>query len=240
MDEHTAARLLDLNRQFYQTFALQFSATRQRLQPGVQRALAGIDPRHRLLDLGCGSGALAWELVRRGHTGGYLGIDSTLALLNLARASITDQSGFDFLERDLADPAWHQGLPLGSFDAVLAFAVLHHLPGEPLRRTVLADVRSLLTPGGRFTFSVWQPMNSPRLRARLQPWSAAGLSEDQVDPGDCLIDWREGGAGLRYVHHFSEAELEALAAAAGFKVVETFYSDGEGGRLGLYQTWTGV
>jgi len=240
MDEHTAARLLDLNRQFYQTFALNFSATRQRLQPGVQRILAGIDPNCRLLDLGCGNGALARELARRDHSGGYLGVDSTPALLDLARAALADQPGFDFLERDLADPDWHQGLPQEAYDAVLAFAVLHHLPGEPLRRAVLAGVRELLKPNGRFIFSVWQPLNSPRLRARLQPWSAVGLSGDQVDPGDCLIDWREGGPGLRYVHHFNEAELEALAAAAGFAVAGTFYSDGEGGRLGLYQTWKGV
>lgn len=240
MDERTVARLLDLNRQFYQTFALQFSATRQRLQPGVQRVLAGIDPGCRLLDLGCGNGALARELARRGHSGGYLGIDSIPAFLDLARASVAGQLGFDFLERDLADPDWHHDLPRGSFELVLAFAVLHHLPGDPLRRAVLAGVRALLVPGGRFILSVWQPLNSPRLRSRLQPWSAAGLSGDQVDPGDCLIDWREGGTGLRYVHHFNEAELEALAATTGFTVAETFYSDGEGGRLGLYQTWKGV
>jgi hypothetical protein len=58
-----------------------------------------------------------------------------------------------------------------------------------------------------------------------------------VDAGDYLLDWRQGGSGLRYVHHFDEAELSALAATTGFRVLETFYSDGEGGRLGLYQVW---
>jgi len=58
-----------------------------------------------------------------------------------------------------------------------------------------------------------------------------------VDFGDYLLDWRSGGRGLRYVHHFDEAELNALAAASRFRVQETFYADGEGGRLGLYQVW---
>jgi len=31
--------------------------------------------------------------------------------------------------------------------------------------------------------------------------------------------------------------LDELADASGFHVADTFYSDGEGGRLGLYQIW---
>jgi hypothetical protein len=31
-----------------------------------------------------------------------------------------------------------------------------------------------------------------------------GLSANDVDPGDYLLDWRSGGEGLRYIHHFSE------------------------------------
>ncbi len=35
-------KLIELNRLFYQTFALQFSATRQRLQPGVLKVLQNV------------------------------------------------------------------------------------------------------------------------------------------------------------------------------------------------------
>ena len=44
MNPTTLSRLLDLNRQFYQAFALPFSATRQRLQPGVLRILEEHQP----------------------------------------------------------------------------------------------------------------------------------------------------------------------------------------------------
>ena len=55
--------------------------------------------------------------------------------------------------------------------------------------------------------------------------------------GDYLLDWRRDGNGLRYVHHFNEEELAALASDSGFSVLETFNSDGESGNLGLYQVW---
>jgi hypothetical protein len=95
----------------------------------------------------------------------------------------------------------------------------------------------MLLHGGRFIHSEWQFLNSPRLSSRIQPWEAIGLSGNEVEPGDFLLDWRQGGFGLRYVHHFSEPELAKLAEAAGFEIMETFLSDGENSRLGLYQVW---
>jgi hypothetical protein len=61
-----------------------------------------------------------------------------------------------------------------------------------------------------------------------------------VDAGDYLLDWRSGGEGLRYVHHFDEAELQGLAERSGFQIDETFYSDGETGNLGLYEIWKSI
>ena len=124
-----------------------------------------------------------------------------------------------------------------TFDTILAFAVLHHLPGPKLHRQVLNKIRRLLAPGSKFIHSNWQFLKSERLRGRVQPWEKIGLSAEQVNPGDYLLDWRHGGYGLRYVHFFSPHELHALALETGFRVVETFSSDGEEGNLGLYQAW---
>jgi 2-polyprenyl-3-methyl-5-hydroxy-6-metoxy-1,4-benzoquinol methylase len=118
---------------------------------------------------------------------------------------------------------------------VTAFAVLHHIPSRELRLGILQTVRQLLKPDGIFIHSNWQFLNSERLKARIQPWEA-GSSWD-VDAGDYLLDWRSGGEGLRYVHHFDEAELAELAQASRFDVIDTYYSDGETGNLGLYQVW---
>lgn len=240
MDADTVARLLHLNRRFYQTFGDEFSQTRQRLQPGVRRILEALDPQARLLDLGCGNGQLAVHLVEKGFYGEYIGVDSSAALLNEARKNIPNSAKAALIQADLAAPDWDQALSGRQFDVVLAFAVLHHLPGESLRRRLLEKTRALLDRQGRFIHSQWQFLNSPRLRARLQPWQKAGIQEADVDPGDYLLDWRRGGQGLRYVHHFTGAELQALATATGFHILETFYSDGETGDLGLYQVWTRI
>jgi 2-polyprenyl-3-methyl-5-hydroxy-6-metoxy-1,4-benzoquinol methylase len=239
MKSQTAARLLALNKQFYQTFGHEFSSTRLRLQPGVLRVLDRLAGDEAILDLGCGNGELARELMRRGQRGPYTGLDFSLPLLEVARHGWEDAPA-TFLCADLMGADWEKRAAASSprpFDWVTAFAVLHHIPGQEARLNILNKVHTLLRPGGLFLHSEWQFLNSPKLRARIQPWEEAGLSAQAVDPEDYLIDWRSGGRGLRYVHHFSEAELEALAAAAGFRVREVFQSDGTNGQLGLYQVW---
>jgi 2-polyprenyl-3-methyl-5-hydroxy-6-metoxy-1,4-benzoquinol methylase len=229
--------LLQINYQFYQTFAASFSSTRQRLQPGVLNILETVSPDAELLDLGCGNGELARELGRCGHQGNYTGLDFSEGLLEYARAEIPAGFNARFLQINLAELDWDAGLLPAGYDRILCFAVLHHLPGNELRTGVLHKLRRLLSPGGRFIHSNWQFLNSARLRSRIQPWEEVNLSKDDVDPGDYLLDWRRDGHGLRYVHHFDEAELRSLAEETGFSVIDSTLSDGEGGKLGLYQVW---
>ena len=238
MNPDTIQKLLELNRVFYQTFAAQFSATRQRIQPGVRRVLDRLPSNVRILDLGCGNGELWRELKRRGFQGLYAGLDFSEELLAeaLQRQAAEAEEAF-FLQADLSRPDWNRKLPHRQYDYVLAFAVLHHLPGRELRRRVLENVRALVEENGRFIHSEWQFLNSPRLRRRIQSWGEIGLEPEDVDPGDYLLDWRSGGRGLRYVHHFDMQELEELAQETGFQVIESFLSDGEGGQSGLYQVW---
>jgi tRNA (uracil-5-)-methyltransferase TRM9 len=243
----TKSLLLDLNRQFYQTFASSFAETRRRIQPGVRQVLAGQPQTGRWLDLGCGSGALAQEWALSSRAGLYLGLDFSPGLLEEAEraASSVPHPGLEILFQpvDLSAPGWALALAGQQFDTILAFAVLHHLPGKDLRRDVLTQVNALLPPGGAFIHSEWQFQNSPRLLARRLPWESLGLSPEAVEEGDSLLDWRHpqpgqpGEVGRRYVHQFSLAELEELAAQTGFRIQTTFESDGEGGRLGLYQVW---
>jgi (p)ppGpp synthase/HD superfamily hydrolase len=106
-----------------------------------------------------------------------------------------------------------------------------------LRLDILRVVNQLLRENGLFIHSNWQFLNSEKLRARIQPWTAVSISEADVDPGDYLLDWRSNGKGLRYIHHFDEKELEELASASHFNIIDTFYSDGQTGNLGIYQIW---
>lgn len=236
MHDAIVRRLLEINREFYQTFGADFSATRRRVQPGVKGILARISPDESILDLGCGNGEVARLLARRAHRAPYVGLDFSLPLLREAGEL---PGSFAFVEADLGGDWEHFLDPSAppSFDAVTTFATLHHIPSQALRLQIIRKVRRLLEPGGRFIHSNWQFLNSEKLRLRIQPWERAGISPTDVDAGDYLLDWRRGGEGLRYVHHFSESELAGLAEAGGFRVRETFHSDGENGRLGLYQIW---
>ena len=245
MNAEVISRLNKLNREFYQTFARQFSSTRLRLRPGVKRILKELPLDSRLLDLGCGNGELAYGLGQQGFAGFYVGLDGSPALIAIARQRFEGRFPAVFIQTDLSMSEWDRPLRGLSdpglrppYDTIFAFAVLHHLPGSAVREQVLRQVRSLLSSQGRFIHSEWQFLNSLRLRQRLQPWEAVGLDSTQVEPGDYLLDWRQGGHGLRYVHHFSPSELQDLASAAGFAIVETFYSDGQEGNLGLYQVWS--
>jgi SAM-dependent methyltransferase len=245
MQEVTIQKLLELNREFYQTFAVHFSTTRMRIQPGVAAILDKINPQANILDLGCGNGVLAKRLSQIDHKGQYVGLDSCPELLEIARMKLKPLTNFTFLQGDLATGDWdiqvrrfaETVLEAGKFDLVTSFATIHHLPGSALRKNLLKKIYTLLTESGRLIHSNWQFLNSERLRKRVQPWDLTDISPEEVDSGDYLLDWRQGGKGLRYVHHFSEDELASLAEETGFRVLESYLSDGEGGNLGLYQVW---
>jgi tRNA (uracil-5-)-methyltransferase TRM9 len=243
-----ADRLLDLNRRFYAEQAGAFSATRQRIQPGMARCLSewagqqggfAASNGQRLLDLGCGNGNLAAWLSGQGYQGWYTGIEQSVELLNQAE---TGSDRYSFQEADLSKPDWLAELPTQPFDLVTCFAVLHHIPGEGLRLRLLREIKRLLAPDGVFIHSVWQVYNSPRLVKRIQAWDRFGLKSVDVDEGDILLDWRaetiEPGQSLRYVHVYDEAELQRLADKSSFRINASRSSDGKEGNLGLYQTWS--
>jgi SAM-dependent methyltransferase len=238
VDADLAQRLIDLNQRFYQNFAEAFSDTRGRLQPGVLRVLEDFPARADVLDLGCGNGTLAAELAQRGYQVHYVGLDFSAGLLDIAHQAVPEVLDAHFKQADLTAPDWSQQLEGQQFNYVLAFALLHHLPGEESRLQLLRQVRGLLRPGGRFIHSNWQFLNSERLRERIQSWESVGILDEEVDEWDYLLDWRRDGEGLRYVHYFTEEQLADMAAKTGFTVEENFYSDGRTGDLGLYQVWT--
>lgn len=236
MNSAVATQLIELNRKFYDQFGDSFSATRQRLQPGVKKILDLIQEDDSVLDLGCGNGHFLHEIQRRNHEAALLGVDFSLPLLRNAES----ERGVEFREVDLTKLSafGDQLLAIhGPWSIITMFATLHHIPSNEIRLDILQTVKKLLTPGGKFILSNWQFLNSEKLKARIQPWNRIGLSDDNVDEGDYLLDWRSGGEGLRYSHHFSADELLGLADQVGMRVSDSFLSDGENGRLGLYQIW---
>jgi len=235
MNSDTANRLLAINRQFYNRFGDQFSATRQRLQPGVKKILETIQADDSVLDLGCGNGNFLREVFGRGHKAPLLGVDFSLPLLRDAESTL----GVEFREADLSQLSVisNQLSVTDHWSLITAFATLHHIPSTEMRLDILRTVRKLMKSDGKFILSNWQFLNSAKLRSRIQSWDRVGINESDLDAGDYLLDWRSGGEGLRYAHQFSAEELSGLANQVGMRVVDSFLSDGDGGNLGLYQTW---
>ncbi len=242
MQHEIFERLQALNNEFYQTFAERFAEKRLHLQPGVQHALKLISTDDNIIDLGCGHGALAKQLTETDFRGTYLGLDLSEGMINLARTSLQHPRVI-FDQADLSRDIWVSPLPQlptpfqPPYSCVLAFASLHHIPGKDRRYALVKEVFRLMKPGAQWILSVWDFLQSDRLRSRIVPWKRVGLDARLMEEGDYLIDWRHGGQGLRYVHHFTPETLSTLAESAGFRVIKTYRSDGENGRLGLYQVW---
>lgn len=239
-------QLNQLNFEFYQTFSAEFSQTRQRLQPGVQRLLERMDPQANILDMGCGNGELARQLRQQGHPGAYFGFDQSEQLIEIARENAAGER-IEFEVIDLTNPSWSEHPALKAYrevadrlDLLLAFSVLHHIPGNEARLQIGKETHQLCHDESRWMVSTWNFLESSKWRGRICDWAEIGLDSDDVEPGDYLLDWRRGGRGLRYVHYFTSDELAKLADQSGFQVLEEFLSDGEGGQLGRYQVWAPV
>ena len=107
-------------------------------RPGVSKVLSLLPAGSRVLDVGCGSGLIAKPFVDAGMS--VVGIDLSEGMIEIARR---ENPAGDFRVLDLRQTDQIKG----QFDAVLAVAVLLHLPRQELRATMerlVAKVR----PGG--------------------------------------------------------------------------------------------
>ena len=103
----------------------------------------------RVLDVGCGSGLYAAELVERGAE--VVGFDSSAKLVHHARRRVGSVA--DLRVHDVRDPVdW---LADESIDRAVMALVLHHLD-DPV--PALREVHRVLRPGGRLVVSTVHPV----------------------------------------------------------------------------------
>ena len=166
-------------------------------------ALAGDVAGRRILDAGCGSGPLFAALRDRGAV--VTGIDKSTGMLELARRRLGD--GADLQVADLGSPL---PFPDGAFDDVIASLVLHYL--EDWGPT-LAELRRVLTPGGRLIVSVDHPFAINAIH-RL-----AGRKTDYFATYNWTEEWTMGGqtALMSFWNRPLHAMTDAFTAA-GFRI----------------------
>lgn len=243
MQPQVQQQLLALNRSFYERVAEPFDATRLAASPGKTELVKRLPLQvgasaTTLADIGCGNGRLAWLLEERGLPVEYLGVDANAQLLAAAQAHTAGLRHVRaaFVQADLAEPEWVQKLPRPAmgFDIVTCLATLHHFPGYALRRSVMLALAALVGAGGLLAISTWQFLTTPRFTTKLVDWAAIGLDPSQVEPGDALLPWQQGGYALRYLHQLDLDEVSALALDVGMIVEATYFADGKEGNLNLY------
>jgi 2-polyprenyl-3-methyl-5-hydroxy-6-metoxy-1,4-benzoquinol methylase len=245
MDSEVQQRLLALNKEFYATVAEPFDLTRLAPSAGkseLVRRLPLDKMRPSVADIGCGNGRLAWLLEERGVPLDYVGVDANAQLLALAQVHTAELRYVraSFVQADLAQPDWREELTEaaaggdGRFDIVTCLATLHHLPGYDLRCATMQRLATLVESGGIVAISTWQFLTSPRFTAKVVDWGEVGVDPAQVEPGDALLPWKQGGYAVRYLHQIDMDEVRELAATAGLEVEATYFADGKEGNLNLY------
>jgi arsenite methyltransferase len=137
----------------------------------IVRAALSAKPGERILDVGCGPGFYCAELLEDvGASGSVVGVDSSLAMLALARRRCADHAHVELCEGEAT------ALPIadGDFDAAISVQVQEYVADIG---TGLAELHRALRPGGRVVVwdIDWETLSihsrDPELTARvLRAW----------------------------------------------------------------------
>jgi SAM-dependent methyltransferase len=158
-------------------------------------------PRGRVLEVGCGAGALLDDLSRLGFE--CVAVETSPAALELARWIHDGNERIRLVEEP--DPAWHE-----SFDVVLAFEVMEHIEHD---REALATWASWLRPGGSLLLSVpahpdwWNP--SDVWAGHYRRYSREGLDALLREAGLVPEHIESYGVPLHNVVHPVRARMHA-------------------------------
>jgi SAM-dependent methyltransferase len=219
-------------------------------------------PPLRVLDLGCGNGRFAHFLMHRGlGPVEYLGLDSSEPLLESARKTLrraprdffVQLAELDFVQGTVAndgraDDHRHtedtgpESIPPGPFDLIVLFGVLHHVPGEDMRRRLVAALADRLAPGGALVLTAWQFGRDARFeRTMLGATELAarapelGFDPADLEPGDHLLGFGGDDSVPRFCHFVDEAELDRLWEGLPLVELARFRDDGRSADLNAYR-----
>jgi SAM-dependent methyltransferase len=177
----------------------------------------------RVLDLACGTGVLAIELARRGHT--VHGIDISPEMVRRAREKSKGMQGVSF---DVADMTDYRAE--GEFDLVLCTfdSINYVLTIRDLRR-MLRNVAVALGTGGLFLFD----SNTKRLYRHHHGDAHERELDGHAFIQECLYDGRRNRGITRFLfpdgtfelhtqRPYDMKELGPLLDAAGLEVIDVF------------------
>ncbi|PSQ97628.1 MAG: SAM-dependent methyltransferase [Bacteroidetes bacterium SW_9_63_38] len=160
--------------------------------PVAQRT-AAVTSGERVLDLACGTGELIARIARTMPEADLAGVDLSAGMVEQARRKLSDIPNAEVQRADAHDLLFSAD----AFDAVVCANTFHYFTHPD---TVLAEVRRVLRPDGRFVVLDWcRDYRTCRLMDAV-------LS--RIDPA--------------YETCYMLAELTALLEAAGFEMRRSF------------------
>lgn len=158
---HTAGRTIRWARS-YDIVVWLLTLGRERAIREMTIDMAGLKQGDKVLDVGCGTGTLTMTAMAQVASYGEVhGIDAAPEMIEAARRKAAKAG---------AEVSFQVGLienipfPDNSFDIVLSSLMLHHLPGEDLKRLGFSEICRVLKPGGRFLAVDYEPLSNPFLR----------------------------------------------------------------------------
>jgi SAM-dependent methyltransferase len=171
----------------------------------------------RVLELGCGTGALACMLAEHGFE--VTAIDVSASAIGFAR-SVAQARGLA-VGFEVGDAcSWRA--PAEAFDVIVDSHLLHCIVGPVERRQLLANLRAALRPEGEFwteTMALAQRF-APTPRRRID---SRGIVWERIEePGGCVDIVREDGATWmpsRYIAPTAD-DLLSEFADAGFTALD--------------------
>lgn len=164
-------------------------------------AFAGIADGDSILDLGCGTGSLAFALAARAEPSRIVGLDIAAPYVAAARARARDPR----LSFHIGDAA-ALDFPDGRFDRCYSQLALNFVP-QPVR--AVREMRRVTRPGGTVAAAVWDFAGG--LTYQRLFWDTAAAR----DPEAAKARARHYAAALTW-----PGELEAAFAAAGARDIQ--------------------
>ena len=175
--------------------------------------LARLAPGESVLDVGCGTGALAIAAKAAVGSGGDVcGVDASPQMVARARRK-AEKAGVDVGFETVAVESLP--FPDDTFDAVLSSLMLHHLTNEGQRQGV-SEIARVLKPGGRFlAVDIGGGAKSKRRSLLVHRMRHAHFDLDDLKPvvnGAAFDVVEEGAVGSRRA--FGVANLRFMLAVA--------------------------
>jgi tRNA (uracil-5-)-methyltransferase TRM9 len=180
-----------------------------------------------VLDIGAGNGRWFHYLTRKFPevTWVYTAIDSS----DFGRSGYGETDNVTFIHADIFDGQWVQS----QYDLVVAFGVLHHVPGKELQHRFLQQFLDSLSENGLGVFTTWQYIRLNRLRKRVlhgevraQLCNELGIDEVELTEQDNFLSWVKGVEAVRFSHYFDTKEVcELLSKFPNLTLIERFFAD---------------